>query len=110
MVVGAGYIAVEMAGILQSLGSEVTLVIRGEKALRNFDPMISDAVTEELEHAGVKVLRKSNVSQGRLFYRVSCFVAWLIMLGQSETCDFTSKEVPVRFVLRLNLNRFFITI
>ena len=31
MVVGAGYIAVELAGILNALGSEVTLVIRYDK-------------------------------------------------------------------------------
>lgn len=31
MVVGAGYIAVELAGILNALGSEVTLVIRYNK-------------------------------------------------------------------------------
>ncbi len=31
VVVGAGYIAVEMAGILQSLGSQVSLMIRKER-------------------------------------------------------------------------------
>ena len=34
VVVGAGYIAVEMAGILKSLGSDVTLVIRYQSVLR----------------------------------------------------------------------------
>ena len=62
VVVGAGYIAVEIAGILKSLGSDVTLIIRGEKVLRTFDPMISDILTEELEHMGVNVLKTSNVS------------------------------------------------
>jgi hypothetical protein len=61
VVVGAGYIAVEMAGILRSLGSDVTLIIRKDKTLRSFDTMISEAVTEELEHIGVKIIRNSNV-------------------------------------------------
>jgi len=63
LVVGAGYIAVEMAGILASLGSDVSLAIRKDKVLRSFDHMISDAVTEELEHIGVKLLRKTNVKE-----------------------------------------------
>lgn len=35
MVVGAGYIGVELSGILNALGSRVTFVIRGEKVLNN---------------------------------------------------------------------------
>lgn len=66
VVSGAGYIAVEMAGILQSLGSDVTLVIRGETVLRNFDPCISKAVTEEVEHMGIKIVRKSKVRDLRI--------------------------------------------
>jgi pyruvate/2-oxoglutarate dehydrogenase complex dihydrolipoamide dehydrogenase (E3) component len=33
-VVGAGYVAVEMAGILHAFGSETTLLFRGETVLR----------------------------------------------------------------------------
>ena len=61
VVVGAGYIAVEMAGILKSLGSEVTQVIRKDKVLRSFDPMIVDAVTEELETSGIELLKNDEV-------------------------------------------------
>lgn len=39
-VVGAGYIAVEIAGVMQALGSETHLVVRKHAPLRNFDPMI----------------------------------------------------------------------
>lgn len=61
VVVGAGYIAVEMAGILKSLGSEVTLVIRRERVLRSFDDMISESITDELQAMGIKLLKNSNV-------------------------------------------------
>jgi len=61
VVVGAGYIAVEMAQILQSLGSDVTLIIRRDEVLRSFDEMLSKAATEEVESSGVKILRNSNV-------------------------------------------------
>lgn len=36
-VVGAGYIATELAGILNMLGSQVSIVIRGDNVLRKFD-------------------------------------------------------------------------
>jgi len=55
VVVGAGYIAVEMAQIFAGLGSTTTLAIRGETVLRSFDRMISEAVTEEVTHGGVNI-------------------------------------------------------
>ena len=61
VVVGAGYIAVEMAGILNGLGSETRLVIRRHQALRNFDSMISENVTIEMEKAGIAVDKFSHV-------------------------------------------------
>jgi glutathione reductase (NADPH) len=56
LVVGAGYIAVELAGILQSLGSKVTIAERGNRLLKQFDPMLGQALREELEHAGASVV------------------------------------------------------
>lgn len=44
-VVGAGYIAVEIAGMLNAVGVEVHMFIRGEKFLRTFDPMVQDTMT-----------------------------------------------------------------
>lgn len=54
-VVGAGYIAVELAGILNALGTETTLVLRRDKPLRNFDVMLSEKVLENMVGAGVEV-------------------------------------------------------
>ncbi|PIK46540.1 putative glutathione reductase, mitochondrial-like [Apostichopus japonicus] len=58
-VVGAGYIAVELAGIMSELGSDVSLFIRHDKALRNFDEMISDNVTDSMEKSGITIVRQS---------------------------------------------------
>ena len=62
MVVGSGYIAVELAGILNALGSEVSLVVRYHKCLRTFDDMLSDALMEEMVNAGINVIKFSTVS------------------------------------------------
>ena len=55
LIVGAGYIAVELAGVLRSLGSEVTLAMRNERPLRGFDHLLGDALREALEQSGVHV-------------------------------------------------------
>ena len=56
-VVGSGYIAVELAGILQLLGSEVDLIIRGERPLRTMEAEIVDLLVEEMSAAGVNWVR-----------------------------------------------------
>ncbi|CAG5122548.1 unnamed protein product [Candidula unifasciata] len=62
VVVGAGYIAVELAGIFGALGVDTSLLIRYDQVLRTFDGMISKTVTENLETGGVKVVRRTQVS------------------------------------------------
>ena len=51
-VVGAGYIAVEIAGVLDALGSETHLFIRKERPLRAFDSDIINVLTEEMAQHG----------------------------------------------------------
>ncbi len=51
-VIGAGYIAVEVAGVLNSLGAETDLFLRKDKPLRGFDPLLSDTLVEVMEKEG----------------------------------------------------------
>jgi glutathione reductase (NADPH) len=51
-VVGAGYIAVEIAGVLNALGSETTLLVRKHKPLRDFDEMMSETLVEIMATEG----------------------------------------------------------
>lgn len=55
--VGAGYIAVELAGVMNAIGVETHLFIRGNTFLRKFDPMIQETLTKHYEEAGVIVHR-----------------------------------------------------
>lgn len=57
--VGAGYIAVEFAGMFNALGTETHLFIRQDKFLRTFDPMIQDGIVAEYERLGVKIHKLS---------------------------------------------------
>jgi len=52
---GGGYTAVEFAGIFSGLGSDVTLVYRGENILRGFDDDIRRHLRAEMERRGIKV-------------------------------------------------------
>ncbi|KIJ63309.1 hypothetical protein HYDPIDRAFT_113287 [Hydnomerulius pinastri MD-312] len=60
-VVGAGYIAVELAGVLHTLGTETHLFIRHDKVLRTFDPVLQDTLTPWMEHTGIKIHKNSKV-------------------------------------------------
>ena len=55
-VVGAGYIAVELAGVLRRLGSRVSLFFRRDYPLRNFDPMIRVSYVEAAQADGIELV------------------------------------------------------
>ncbi|AXK72433.1 glutathione-disulfide reductase [Lysobacter sp. TY2-98] len=54
-VVGGGYIAVELAGVLQALGSRVSLRVRGEQPLTGFDDDITAQLVADYRQSGVDV-------------------------------------------------------
>ena len=56
LIQGGGYIAVEFAGIFNGLGSEVTLVYRGENILRGFDDDVRAHLRAEMEKRGITIL------------------------------------------------------
>lgn len=55
-IVGSGYIAIEFAGIFAALGSNTALLVRGETALKQFDPMIGQLTLKILRDGGVEVI------------------------------------------------------
>ena len=77
VVVGAGYIAVELAGVFNTLGTDTHLVIRHDSVLRSFDPILSDTLVpymgmslsyhltqaDKVEKTGMNVHKSSNVKK-----------------------------------------------
>lgn len=55
LVVGSGYIAVELAGVFNALNSQVQMVIRKDSVLRSFDAMLSEQLMEAMEKDGVEI-------------------------------------------------------
>jgi glutathione reductase (NADPH) len=62
LIQGGGYIAVEFAGIFAGLGSQVTLVYRGENILRGFDDDVRTHLRGEMERRGIKIITKQTVT------------------------------------------------
>ena len=63
IVVGGGYIGVEFACILHGLGVKVTVVHRRERLLPLFDEEISNALCEEMQNQGIKLILGQNLQQ-----------------------------------------------
>ena len=58
LIQGGAYIALEFATIFNGLGSDVTVVYRGENILRGFDDEVRSHLRDELQKRGIKVLCK----------------------------------------------------
>ncbi len=75
-IVGSGYIAVELAGLLNALGSHVTLLLRKHQLLREFEPMLRETLMEEMQESGINIITNTSVSEvardRRNGLRVSC--------------------------------------
>jgi glutathione reductase (NADPH) len=62
IVLGAGYIGVEFACIMNGLGTEVTHIVRKSKILRGFDEDIRTTIQEAMQEHGIKMITSSGVT------------------------------------------------
>ena len=61
VIAGGGYIAAEFAGIFAGLGTETTLLYRGEQILRGFDQDLRDDVSAAMGKRGVKIVTQQTI-------------------------------------------------
>jgi glutathione reductase (NADPH) len=93
-VLGAGYIAVELAGVFHGLGTDTTLLVRGERALRTFDATISAHLDASMKKSGTSALKH---------HRCCCAqsqVQWGVWSPPIEFCSYCSysKSRPLRLM------------
>ena len=55
VVTGSGYVAVELAGVLRALGSEVVMVLRRDRVLRAFDEMLGAELMAAMRADGIEI-------------------------------------------------------
>ena len=63
VVVGGGYIAVELACVFNGLGSDVTIVYRGPQFLRGFDDEVRSFLAGELDKKGIRLVFGARVER-----------------------------------------------
>lgn len=63
VMVGGGYIGLEMAQFYRRMGSRVTVIERGDRIARNEDEDVSDAIRAFLEREGVEFRMMSSVER-----------------------------------------------
>lgn len=99
LVIGAGYIAVEIAGVLHALGTDTHLLVRKDRPLRNFDSDITDMLLERMAQDKLQLHKYTEVSRvektaagtlavhcsnGSVFNDVDCLI-WAI--GREPATD-----------------------
>jgi glutathione reductase (NADPH) len=62
-IIGGGYIACEMASIMNGFGVRTKLIYRGDQILRGFDKEIRDHVAEEMVTSGVSISLNAAVTK-----------------------------------------------
>lgn len=63
VIVGGGYIACELAGVLQALGTRCELVVRKDRVLRQLDEDITATLAEAMTEQGIKLRFTTQVSK-----------------------------------------------
>src|SRR5205807_9656401 len=61
LILGGGYIALELGQMFARFGTEVTLVIRGKRILPGYEPEIAEALTEILQEEGLQIVTGAQV-------------------------------------------------
>ncbi|MCH4244301.1 glutathione-disulfide reductase [Acinetobacter gerneri] len=62
-IIGSGYIAVELAGVLNSLGSNVKLFIRKNQPLRNLDSFLGQTLIEHMRNENIQVYTHTQIKK-----------------------------------------------
>ncbi len=56
-VVGSGYVAVELAGVFNALGSATTVLVRKDGVVRSFDKMLREELESEMQKSGINLVK-----------------------------------------------------
>ena len=65
VILGGGYIALELGQMFSRFGTKVTILQRSERILSNYEPEISESVTEALRGEGMGIVTNTKVSRVR---------------------------------------------
>lgn len=84
-IVGAGYIAVELAGVMNALEVETHLFVRQHAPLRNFDPLVVETLLEVMQQDGIQLHIQAIPKE--VIKNADGSVTLQLENGESETVD-----------------------
>lgn len=103
-IIGAGYIAAELAGLLHALGSEVTVILRRQSMIMSFDPMLHENLMEAMRADGIEFVTNTLIDGLRREADGSCTVLCSTgtRLGGFDTVIWAVGRTPSTAALDLN--------
>ena len=107
MIAGSGYIAVELGGVFNALGSTVEIVVRKDGIVRSFDPMLGKELINCMREEGIHIetgVHPQSLDRtadgivmtsedGREFGPVDCFLWAVGRAPNIERLDLENAEV-----------------
>eukprot|EP00043_Microstomoeca_roanoka_P018587 m.200655 g.200655 ORF g.200655 m.200655 type:complete len:466 (-) comp16858_c0_seq1:340-1737(-) len=99
VVVGAGYVATELVGIFNALGTKVYFCIREDQILRRFDDLIQLTAMEEMKKAGVEFVCHANIKEVQK--RGDQLNAVFKVAGKEEDCVIEGCDVVLLAIGRI---------
>jgi pyruvate/2-oxoglutarate dehydrogenase complex dihydrolipoamide dehydrogenase (E3) component len=90
VIIGGGVAGTEMATAWRGLGSEVTLLVRGDRVLPHLEPVAGDMVAASLRAAGVEVRLRTSAATVR---RVGTEVVVTVSSGEGAGDEVRGDEV-----------------
>ncbi|MGP1605617.1 MAG: glutathione-disulfide reductase [Moraxella sp.] len=84
-IVGAGYIAVEIAGVFNALGSETHLFVRKDRPLRQFDGDIVDVLTKVMADDGLTL--HTHATPKEVIKNLDDSITLVLEDGRTQTVD-----------------------
>jgi len=61
-IIGAGYIAAELGGVLRALGSHVTVLLRREQLIMSFDTMLREVLMQQMRADGIEFVTNTLIA------------------------------------------------
>lgn len=85
-IIGSGYIAVELGGVFNGLGTEAHLFARENSILRTFDPMIQAHLIKAMNKSGPKLflnhvperVEKNEDGKFTIFFKNGQVISWIL--------------------------------
>lgn len=112
-IIGGGFIAVELAGVMQNLGSSVSIIIRSEKLLNNFDSIIKEQIIKEYKKQKINIITNKNIkkidNKGSIYFQDSTLTGFDTIIWATGRIPMSSNIGLEKLGVKTNNKGFIVT-